>query len=88
MQTLTFIYTKENSSVSTRTLLAQVLPSEDYAGIDISDLDPNEAQAFIDATKEAYAEYLEKLIDIQLGFDLKHNFRRFKANRMTNINKI
>lgn len=88
MKTLTFTYTKKDGSVSTRTLLAMVTPSDKYAGIDVSDMDAVEAADFIAATNSLHSRYLEAMQTLQSQFDLKHNYRQFLAGGMTNITEI
>ncbi len=89
MKTITFSYTKSDGSVSERTLLAMVAPGGDkYAGIDVSSIDPVEAQKFIDEAKLAHEAYLLTLKELQIKYDLKHNYRQFNTGGMTDITEI
>jgi hypothetical protein len=88
MKTLTFTYTKKDGSVSSRTLLVQSSPSDKYAGIDISDMDPNDAQNFISAMQFEYGQYLGMVKARLEVYDLKHNYRQFLPSGMNNIEEI
>lgn len=88
MKTLTFSYTKKDGSVSERTLLALVTPTDKYAGIDLSMMEPSDAAQFVRAAKELHDEYLEDMLVLQAQFDLKHNYRQFLANGVTNLDEV
>lgn len=88
MKTLTFTYAKKDGSVSSRTLLAMVTPGDKYAGIDVSELDANEAAEFIALNKVLHTEYLEKLQALQAHYDVKHNYRQFLASGVSNLTEI
>ena len=88
MKTLTFKYTKKDGSVSSRTLLAMVTPSDKYAGTDLSDLDPVMAAQFAATADQLQKEYLQKLVELQNAFDLKHSYRQFLASGVSDINEI
>lgn len=89
MKTLTFTYTKSDGSTSERTLLALVTPGGDkYAGIDVSNIDPVEAQKFIDEAKILNEFYLLKMKELQAKYDLKHNYRQFLPSGMSEITEI
>lgn len=88
MKTLTFNYAKKDGSTSSRTILAQVTPTNKYAGIDLSELDAVEAENFITQAQEAYAAYIMRLTQLQAQFDLKHSYKQFLASGMSNITEI
>lgn len=88
MKTLTFTYTKKDGSTSTRTLLSLVVPGDKYAGIDVSDLDANEAEVFISAMAALHNKFLGDMLELQRRADLKHNYRQFLASGMSNITEI
>lgn len=88
MKTLTFTYTKKAGPTSSRTLLAMVTPTDKYAGIDISELDASEAAEFAAAATSLHNKYVESMQALQNKFDLKHNYRQFLADGMTNIVEI
>jgi hypothetical protein len=89
MKTITFEYTKKDGSTSERTLLVMVSPGGDkYAGIDISDVEPNRAAEFARYAEDAHDDYIARMQDLQAEFDLKHNYRQFLVSGMTDITEI
>lgn len=88
MQTIQFTYTKSDGSVSERLLLAVSSPSDKYSGIDLSDLEPTKAAEFIALMEKLHSEYLNFVKELQERYDVKHNFRQFLIERMTQISRI
>lgn len=88
MKTITFTYTKPDMSISERTLLATVVPGDVYAGIDITSIGPERGAVFVNAYEELYADFIAAVNDLKAEFDLKHNYRQFKADRMSDVIEI
>lgn len=88
MKTLTFKYTKADGSISERTLLALVTPGDKYAGIDLTMLEPADAAQFVRRAEDIHEDYLEGMRDLQAQFDLKHNYRQFLANGVSDLVEI
>ena len=88
MQTLTFKYTKADGSVSERTLLAMVTPTDKYAGIDVTMMEPQDAAQFAKLAQELHDAYIIRLQQLQAQFDLKHNYRQFLASGVSELTKI
>ena len=88
MKTLTFKYTKKDGSVSERTLLAMVTPGDKYAGIDVSELYPTEAEDFILEVKKAHEQFLMRLAFLQTKFDINHSYRQFLASGVSQLEEI
>lgn len=88
MKTLTFKYTKTDGSVSYRTLLVMVSPNTMYEGLDISELEPAEMADVEIQMNAAYQIYLNEISSIKEEFDIKHSYRRFDPNKMTEINEL
>lgn len=88
MKTLTFTYTKDDGSVSDRTLLAITSPSDSYTGIDVTSLEPNVGASFIAAVEAAHDTFVEEMRALQIKYDLKHNFRKFIPSKMSEIDEI
>jgi len=88
MKTLTFKYTKADGSISYRTLLVMVSPNTMYEGLDISELEALEMADVEVEMKKAYSRYLSDIADIKQEFDIKHNYRRFDPNKMSEINEL
>lgn len=88
MKTLTFTYTKKDGSVSSRTILALVEPTDKFAGIDLSEMDPTEASNFAAYANELHEKYVAALNELQVDYDLKHNYRQFLASGVSDLNVI
>jgi hypothetical protein len=88
MKTLTFKYTKADGSTSYRTLLVMVSPNTMYEGLDISELEPLEMAEVEIEMEKAYKMYLNEITTIKEEFDIKHNYRRFDPNKMTEVNEL
>lgn len=91
MKTITFNYTKKDGSTSERTLLVTAEPkpaTDKYAGIDLSEISPEDASAFVLRYEDLYNEYLQNLDDLKEQFDLKYNYRQFFADNMTDVIEI
>jgi hypothetical protein len=85
MKIMEFQYTKSNGDISDRTLAVLLEPHNYVEGIDISGLDNDE---FVEFTAE-YSKLQEKWKQDQLAlfnkFDLKHNYRRFIPENMSDV---
>lgn len=88
MKTLLFTYTKKDKSVSDRVLLAMGSPTNKYSGIDLTELDPVVANEFTKAAAELHTKYLKDLQDLQVSFDLKHNYRQFLEEGVSNLEEV
>jgi hypothetical protein len=88
MKTLTFDYTKKDGSKSERTLLVTKEPSDKYAGIDLSELEVDNALQFTLAYETLHEEFLEKARELQAKYDLKYAYRQFFESGMSNVIEI
>lgn len=88
MKTITFVYRKPDNSISERTLLALVTPTDKYAGIDISALSPELGADFVNRYESLSADFMAEVKELQAGFDLKHSYRQFSASGMSDIIEI
>jgi hypothetical protein len=88
MKTITFKYTKKAGPVSERTLLVMIAPSDKYAGIDLSEISPEEAAAFVQEAEELNLKYISAMQALQAEFDLKHAYRQFLVSGMSEITQI
>lgn len=80
-----FTYTKPDGGVSQRTLVELVSPSEFCEGVDVSELDMDSYAEFMQKLNALETEISEKRNELYAEFDLKHNYRRFVPQRMTNV---
>jgi len=85
MKTIEFTYTDAKGKVSTRTLVALSGPKDSYEGIDVSNMPADEFGEFLAAYDELHKKQLQELYTLQEKFDLKHNYRKFLTERMTDI---
>lgn len=85
MQVCTFDYKNAKGISSTRVLVPVVKPSTMYAGIDISELDPEAQALFVTEFEQAHQDYLNHIQSLQNKFDLNYRYRQFKIENMTNL---
>ena len=85
MKLAKFIYTDAKQKVTQRKVLIQGQPSDKYSGIDVSDATNGEIQYFACNADIAYTEYLNKLEELKVEIDAKHNFRQFLEKNMSNV---
>jgi hypothetical protein len=85
---ISFKYEKSDGSTSERVLLQTSGPSDKVAGYDLSELDIPDAVEF--AAKEAalYEEYVYALKNLMAEYDVKHSYRQFFANKMSNVENL
>ena len=88
MKTITFVYKKPDNSISERTLLALTQPSVMYSGIDISSLEPSIGAEFVNRYEALHQDFLAEVKELQAEFDVKHNYRQFKADAMSDVIEI
>lgn len=88
MKTLIFTYIKKDKSVSERVLLTMGNPSNKYSGIDLTELDPVIANEFTDKAIKLHTNYLKSLQDLQVEYDLKHSYRQFLEDGVSNLEEI
>ena len=85
MKVVEFTYTNPDGDVSKRAVVESAKPSKFMSGIDISELDADtmlEFAAKFNAVETQIAELRQTLLN---SFDLKHNFRLFDPERMTEV---
>jgi hypothetical protein len=86
MELREFTYTKSGAKPSTsqRAVLVLSLPNPHLRGYDISELDPDASAEFVMECKRVHTEYLAQLNALAEAYDLKHNFRQFKPENISN----
>lgn len=80
-----FTYTKENGDVSDRVVVLLSQPSNNMLGIDITHLDEEESDNFIEEFKELKLAQRAQEAELLDKHDLKHNYRSFKLSGVSNI---
>ncbi len=88
MKTLTFKYTKADGKTSERVLLATVFPSDKYAGIDVTQIEPSKAAEFIAQYQQMHDDFLDKVVALQKDYELQYSYRQFFENKMTDVVEI
>jgi hypothetical protein len=88
MKTITFNYRKSDGSISERTLLALITPGNKYAGIDISSLPPELGAEFVNRYEQLHIDFLAEVKELQAEYDVKHNYRQFNEEGMSDIIEI
>jgi hypothetical protein len=70
-------------------VITEPKPATDkYAGIDISELDPSVAAEFVNKYEQLYDDYLNATRELQAKYDVKHYYRQFFADRMSEVIEI
>lgn len=85
MLVYTFDYVNAKNVSSTRTLVPVTVPCAFYEGIDVSELSQAEQAEYITELEKVKQEYHNQLAYLENKFDLKHRYRRFKPESMTNV---
>jgi len=85
MKLLEFTYTKQTGDVSKRAVIELVTPTTFVEGWDVTNLDNNEFARFTETMGSLRRRQHEETMQLLQDFDLKHNYRRFKPDSMTDI---
>jgi hypothetical protein len=85
MKFVEFTYTKQDGSKSDRAIIELVTPTKHIEGIDVSQLPEESFAAFTAAMSEMKKVHHNETMELLETFDLKHNYRRFIPEQMTNV---
>jgi hypothetical protein len=85
MKFVEFKYTKADGSVSDRAIIELVTPTKYVEGIDVTQLPEAEFGAFTKAMADMKRAHHEQTMELLADFDLKHNYRKFIPEQMTNV---
>jgi hypothetical protein len=85
MKLLEFNYTKQTGEVSKRAVIELVTPTTFVEGWDVTNLTDNEFAKFAESMGNIRRRQHEETMQLLQEFDLKHNYRRFKPEGMSNI---
>jgi len=80
-----FKYLKQNGQESQRAVIVVQEPQHLVAGIDVSSLDESDFALFINEYREVKNRQHEEVMQLMARHDLKHNYRQFKPENMTNV---
>ena len=85
MNLTTFTYTKSPTDITNRVYIPLAVPSKNYFGIDVSDLDV-EDQALISAEiTQIELDKQSRINEVMEKYDVRTNFRSFSPEKMSNI---
>ena len=85
MNFIEFTYTKSDGSTSKRAVIPLVSPSEHIEGIDVTSLNDNDFADFCREFSALKADQHNQTMEKLAQFDLKHNYRRFIPEQMSDI---
>jgi len=85
MKLLEFTYTKQGGDVSKRAVIELVTPSTFVEGWDVSNLSESDFASFTETMGSLRRRHHEETMQLLQDFDLKHNYRRFKPEGMSDI---
>lgn len=85
MKLLEFVYTKQDGSVSKRAVIELVTPNKFIEGWDVTDLSSDNFAEFAKTMGDLRRRQHEETMQLLSNFDLKHNYRRFKPELMTEL---
>ena len=85
MNFIEFTYTKADGTESKRAVLPLVGPTTFVEGIDVSQMPEDEFVTFCRDFSELKSTQHEQTMAMLAKFDLKHNYRRFIPEQMSDI---
>ena len=85
MKLLEFTYTKQAGDVSKRAVIELVTPSKFVEGWDVTGLSEVEFAQFTETMGALRRRQHEETMQLLQEFDLKHNYRRFSPEGMTDV---
>jgi hypothetical protein len=86
MKLLEFTYTKADGSISDRALIELVTPTQFVEGIDVTQMPEDEFALFATEMRELKNAQHEATMALLAKHDLKHNYRRFSPDKMSDLN--
>lgn len=86
MKLLEFKYTKADGSISDRAVIELVAPTQFVEGIDVSKMPEDDFALFANEMRELKNAQHQATMDLLAKHDLKHNYRRFSPDKMSDVN--
>ena len=86
MKLLEFKYTKTDGSVSDRAVIELVTPTQFIEGIDVTKMPEDEFALFANEMRQLKNAQHEATMALLAKHDLKHNYRRFSPDKMSDLN--
>lgn len=85
MKLITFTYTKADGKVSEREVIEISQPSTLLSGLDVTEMYSGDFAEFANDYKELLDEQNRQRMELMQVYALKHAFRQFKPEGMTNV---
>lgn len=85
MKLVEFNYTKADGTSSARAVIEVVQPVEYFEGIDITQMPEDDFAEFTREYRDLLEQQYNAKIAVMQKFDLKHNYRRFIPQKMTDV---
>ena len=85
MKLVEFNYTKADGTSSPRAVIEVVQPAQHFEGIDVSQMPEDEFAEFTREYRDLLEQQYNAKISVMQKFDLKHNYRRFIPQKMTDV---
>ena len=84
MKIAKFTYKDLKGKVTEREVLVVSEPTNKLSGIDIGELAAAEQQEFAEAYRQLLSTFVAEVDALKTAWDVKHNYRQFIADKMTN----
>lgn len=85
MKLVEFVYTKADNTTSNRAVIEMLAPNKCFEGIDISQINQDQLAEFVTEFRALKNEQHNATMLLLAKHDLKHNYRRFIPEQMTNV---
>lgn len=85
MKLVEFSYTKADGTSSKRAVIEVLQPTAHFEGIDVSQMPEDEFAEFTSEYRDLLEQQYNAKIAVMQKYDLKHNYRRFIPEKMTDV---
>jgi hypothetical protein len=86
MSAISFEYVKQGATEPKPKLMVPLVqPTNKYFGIDITELDPEDQGTFMAEIDKVLDLYKKNVDDLMEKYDIKHNYRYYFPDKMTNV---
>ncbi len=85
MKLVEFKYTKADGTASARTVIEVTQPTQHFEGIDVSQMPEDDFAEFTNEYSDLLEQQYNAKMSIMQKYDLKHNYRRFIPQKMTDV---
>ena len=87
MNIISFTYTKSNGEVSKRVISPTIVPSKNYEGVDLTELESVEQVMYCQELGKIRDELNARVLELNAKFDVEKKYRCFIPEKMTNVVK-